>query len=165
MRAAIEKMRLTIILVFISLALNAQTRSSTLTATKNSYNFEIAISCGFTGQTSPEFLVFEKLISSKNYKQLKKLLYSKSIINQVLSTICINELLNRKLLSLKAGEKTAMLKIQNLEKKYFFCNGAVDHIEGKVSDIFKSGVNSTKIISAVLIKTGLSTQQTETNSN
>ncbi|MCC6372528.1 MAG: hypothetical protein IT236_16105 [Bacteroidia bacterium] len=151
-------MRLLVCFLFIVGFANAQVNTNTVQVKPPAYDFMIEMGCGFAGQTSPELKSVKLLVESKQYNSLKKLLKSKSFLNQLLSVIALDELEKRKSITLNSSEKKRISKIKSSKKSYFLCGGANLHHYGNVKDIFYPNPNTetkTDIAEALRNELGL----------
>ncbi|MBP9068390.1 MAG: hypothetical protein KBG47_02710 [Bacteroidia bacterium] len=122
------------------------------------FDIRIMLGCGAGGVTSPEFIDFEKLIADKNYAELKSNLDS-SDLKQLLSVIALDDLSDRKLVTLTQDEKEIITKVKSSQKTYTACQGCGgDGYSGKISDMFANkpqGVDWSNVLYNIKFHIGL----------
>src|SRR5829696_4732646 len=79
----------------------------------DSKDITIRIACGFAGLTSPDIVSVQRLTTSKSYVLLRQKLFSDDKIAVVLSTITLQELQSKGLVSLTDEEQQRISAIAN----------------------------------------------------
>jgi hypothetical protein len=116
------------------------------------------LGCGYAGEVSCDFKVFKKLITDKNYKEIKNFLDSTGL-KQLLSVVVLDDLCERGLVKLTLDEKEIIAALKLSHKTYVACEGcSVYSFKGKISDIFNNkpkGVDWSNIFYEIKFRLGL----------
>lgn len=103
---------------------------------KNWDRKSLGFGCGIGGQMTKPVSRVSKLLTKRNFKKLRQLLFSEVTSEQYLSTFVLEKLSDKGILKLSDIEQNKIQKIKSSEQKVPICSGCTYWDERPLNELF-----------------------------